>query len=429
VSATTGHRATWFSAMAAIALRGLTLGSRFLLSVLLIWMLPPAEVGWYGLVTATLAFGVLAVGLEFYTYTLREIVPASPDRRVQILGNQVVLHLIAYFVTLVLTLAAVLFGLAGAALALWCLALLAVETASLEAVRVLIVMSRLIPAYLVLFVRGGIWVYVVALMMLLFPSTRRLEVVFLIWTVSAAAAIGLAAFFLKDLPWRHIRDFKIDWAWLRQGLKTARPFMITGGSLLMLSYFDRFLIEAFIGRTAVGIFTFYSTVIVGVMSLSSAISHQFLPKLVEAQTISHDSVRTIMRAFLSMMLSVMTPLIILCALAAKPALDWADLRPYAENVVVFQIMLLGAMVRVVADVPSYGLYAARADNQLLMCNLGAAAISIALNLLLIPSYALFGAACAWLAANVFLLVSMTLVLRRQYRQQRPLAEVDPPAAS
>ncbi len=54
---------------AALILRGLTLASRFLLSLLLARMLSPAEMGEYGLLTAALAFALLAIGLEFYSYT------------------------------------------------------------------------------------------------------------------------------------------------------------------------------------------------------------------------------------------------------------------------------------------------------------------------------------------------------------------------
>ena len=63
-------------AFAVIILRGLTLASRFLLSVLLARMLSPEEMGQYGLVTAVLAFALLALGLEFYSHMYREMVPA-----------------------------------------------------------------------------------------------------------------------------------------------------------------------------------------------------------------------------------------------------------------------------------------------------------------------------------------------------------------
>ena len=49
------------AALSVLILRGLTLSSRFLLSVLLARMLTPDEMGQYGLVTAVLAFALLLI--------------------------------------------------------------------------------------------------------------------------------------------------------------------------------------------------------------------------------------------------------------------------------------------------------------------------------------------------------------------------------
>jgi len=49
------------TAASVLILRGLTLSSRFLLSVLLARMLSPDEMGQYGLITAVLAFALLAL--------------------------------------------------------------------------------------------------------------------------------------------------------------------------------------------------------------------------------------------------------------------------------------------------------------------------------------------------------------------------------
>ena len=76
---------------AVVVLRALTLASRFFLSLLLARMLTAAELGQYGLVTAFLAFALLGVGLEFYSYTLRQMVPAEPQKRVRIIVDQIAL--------------------------------------------------------------------------------------------------------------------------------------------------------------------------------------------------------------------------------------------------------------------------------------------------------------------------------------------------
>src|ERR1700753_658930 len=93
-----GRRPAIIAAMSVLLLRGLTLASRFLLSVLLARMLTPDAVGEYGLITATLAFALVVIGLEFYSHTMRELVPAGEVRRVEIIANQLLLAAIIFAV-------------------------------------------------------------------------------------------------------------------------------------------------------------------------------------------------------------------------------------------------------------------------------------------------------------------------------------------
>ena len=57
------------------------------------------------------------------------------------------------------------------------------------------------------------------------------------------------------------------------------------------------------------------------------------------------------------------------------------LSTYASGIGVFYAMLPGIFLRMLADVPSYALYAARSDKYLLICNLGSAVVSTLLNVL------------------------------------------------
>src|SRR5437870_228660 len=197
---------------AAFILRGLTLASRFLLSLLLARMLSPAEMGQYGLLTATLAFALLAIGLEFYSYTLREMVPATPAGRTRIIAGQITLAVMALLVVGVLVLAAVLAGLFPSRLAPSFLLILLTEHISLEATRILIITWRPVRAYIGVFFRGGIWVYAMAVLMFTTPSMRTLETVLIWWAGGGLASIAFSAISLSDLPWRDLRGYRPDWS-------------------------------------------------------------------------------------------------------------------------------------------------------------------------------------------------------------------------
>jgi O-antigen/teichoic acid export membrane protein len=415
------------AAVSVLILRGLTLSSRFLLSVLLARMLLPAEMGEYGLITAILAFALLGLGLEFYSHTLRELVPASPARRARIIADQIALGAVTFLVVGIFSALAVLTGLFPARLAPWFLLILATEHISLEATRILIITSRPVRAYVGVFLRGGIWVYAIAILMFTIPSSRSLETVLVWWALGGIGSIILAAFSLRDLPWGDLKYQRPDWAWIASGLRSARPFMLTAAGALTISYVDRFMIDGFVGREALGIYTFYSTISIGILSLGASVSQQFLPKLIAAHAAGVTAFRKVIRTFswsLSWSLfGIAGGMIVLAAALILPMLSVMQLSQYAENAGVFFLMLPGILLRVLADVPSYALYAARADGKLLVCNLGSAVVSILLNLTLIPALGIHGAALSNCVASAALLIALTFFAVRKVRENRPEPEV------
>ena len=368
----------------ALFLRALTLASRFLLSLLLARMLSPAEMGEYGLLTAALAFALLVVGLEFYSYTLREMVPATPVRRARIIVDQIALGTAVLTALGVLMLAAIFTGVLSTRLAPWLLLILATEHASLEATRILIITSRPVRGYVSVFLRGGIWVYAIAALMLAAPSTRTLEMVLVFWAVGGVLSIAFSAISLSDLPWRELKGYKPDWTLILHGLRTARPFMLTATGALVISYVDRFVIDQFVGREALGIYTFYSTILIGLLSLGGSISHQFLPKVIAGYAAGANEYRAALQSFLWSMLALAAGTIVFCGFSMEPILRLLGLSAYESGILVFYAMLPAIFLRMLADVPSYALYAARSDKSLLFCNLGSAAVSTLLNFLLVP---------------------------------------------
>jgi O-antigen/teichoic acid export membrane protein len=414
------------AAVLVLMLRGLTLASRFLLSLLLARMLSPAEMGEYGLLTAVLAFALLAVGLEFYSYTLREMVPATPAGRTRIIANQITLGAMALLAVGALLLAAVLCGLFPARLAPWFLLILVTEHISLEATRILIITWHSVRAYVGVFLRGGIWVYAMAVLMFTTPSTRTLETVLIWWAAGGVLSIAFSALALLELPWRELKRYRPDWGAIRGGLRTARPFLLTAAGALVISYVDRFFIDSFIGREALGIYTFYSTIAIGMLSLGASVSHQFLPKVIAGYAAGEQAYRSTLRSFFWSLLALGSAVTIVSGVLMGPMLDLLELTTYRSHIWVFYAMLPGVFLRILADVPSYALYAARADNDLLLCNLGAALMSTLLNLGLIPILGVYGAALAGGIASAGLLLSLAFLASRKMRGNSK--EPQPPAS-
>lgn len=403
-------------AVSALILRALTLVSRFLLSLVLARMLSPAEVGEYGLLTAALAFALLAIGLEFYSYTLREMVPATPVQQIWIIADQMALGATSLLVVGVLIFSAVLAGLLPARLAPWFLLILITEHVSLKSTRILIITWRPVRAYVGVFLRGGVWVYAIAVLMFMAPSTRTLETVLISWALGGLLAIVFSAISLLDLPWRELRGYRPDWHAILNGLRTARPFMLTAAGALIISYVDRFVIDRFVGREALGIYTFYSTILIGLLSLGGSVSHQFLPKIIAGYASGVDAYRKALRSFSWSMLALASGTMVLSGLAMGPMLNVLGLSAYASSISVFYSMLPGIFLRMLGDVPSYALYAARSDKYLLLCNLGAALVSTVLNFILVPVFGIYGAALTGGVASAVLFFSLAFLAVRGMRE-------------
>ncbi len=90
-----------------------------------------------------------------------------------------------------------------------------------------------------------------------------------------------------------------------------------------------------------------------------------------------------------------------------PMLTALGLSTYASGISVFYAMLPGIFLRMLADVPSYALYAARSDKYLLFCNLGSALVSTVLNFMLVPVFGIYGAALTGGVASAILFFSLS----------------------
>jgi len=194
--------------------------------------------------------------------------------------------------------------------------------------------------------------------------------------------------------------------------------MLTAAGALTISYVDRFMIDGFVGRGALGIYTFYSTISIGILSLGASVSHQFLPKIIAAYAVGRAAYCRVIRNFFLVPVRVQVPCWFWRRFLIGPLLAVLKLVQYAQSVAVFFVMLPGILLRILADVPSYALYAARADGKLLYCNLGSAIVSVLLNLMLVPVLGIFGAAVSGGIASAVSLLALTYFALRGMREGR-----------
>jgi O-antigen/teichoic acid export membrane protein len=398
-----------FSVTAANAgLRALTLASKFALVIVLARYFAPEDVGTYGLMFSAVAIAVFALGLEYHYFTIRALIARPEGRQAGLVRDQAVLY--ALVAMAVLPLLGVLFWsgiwspVPGGVLP-WFFVLVVVELAAQEAGIALIALSRPLAANLVLFVRSGIWVYPVVILTIL--GVRELSLIFLAWFGGALFSIAVAAWCLRGIGWRVALADPVDWSEMKTGLRIAAPFVITTGASMGLLFVDRFIIEAYQGLGPVGIYTLFAGIATSLHTLvNTSVSLIRMPRLVKTH---HEADRARFRHELGTMARITAASAVSLALVMSvgivPILRIVGKAVYEANLPVFFGLLAAAMIRALADVPLYSLYAKHRDVLLLVVNLMGFLVVVTTNLVLVPAIGIIGSAIAAVtgAAVLFLL--------------------------
>ena len=383
-----------------LALRGFTLGSRFLLLFALAHWLEPFDVGMIGLLTAIIGYGIYVVGLEFYTFSARELIHAPPAHRAWLLWHQGLLHTFAFLIgVIVLYVASIAQWIPNEYFG-WLCALLLLEQVAQETYRILVALSRQLTASLVLFVRTGAWCLVVIGAMALEPSLRHVHFVLACWTGGAAIAcllglvgLGKAVNFSRPVTW--------DFHWIQRGLRIALPLFAASLAIRGMATFDRFMVESAAGLDVVGAYVLFASVAVAVLAfLDAGVVDFAYPRLV-ALTRSHD-----IRGFLEEMGKVRTKILWMTALLVAGALTSSHIlvrlldRPtYTENLVLVHSLLAIAVLNALSIIPHLGLYALRQDRSIVVSQLLGCAVFVSVALAGLPSIGihaiLLGLAAGW----------------------------------
>ena len=207
--------------------------------------------------------------------------------------------------------------------------------------------------------------------------------------------------------------YGIDWNWLRGGLVVARPFLITAISAVSLVVLDRFFIMSYHGMAAVGIYTFFAGITSGLhMLVNAGVSMIRLPRIVSAYkrgdtTAYRDEVLVLFKVTMVATLALGG----IIAVAIFPVMYFVGQQVYWDGLPTFFILLVAAMVRCLADVPIYALYAKNCDMRIMIANVTAFAVFVLANVLLVPPLGVLGAALAAVAGAVWLLGANVVAAR------------------
>ncbi len=386
-----------------VALRSLSLASRFILLFVLARLLSPTDVGLYGLVSATVSFSVLVVGGDYYTYSQRELMSRPRDQWSFVLQHQALAIALLYAVLLPLQWPIFGFDLLSRSFAPWFFTLLVVEHLAQELSRLLVAMQKPLSASLMLFLRSGIWVWVMVPLMWNISLLQRLETVFIGWFVGSS----LSVLFSLAIVWRAIPNwqwFHVDWGWLLIGYRKGLIFLIATMCLKTLLTADRYIVEHFAGADMLGAYVLYMSMAMAIVKfLDPAIFSFLYPRLISAWRQGDFGVyRCVLKEFSVSAILTSSGLAIVCAILAPLVLRWTGNAIYSAQQPLLWILLVMVVIYAVGMVPHYGLYARGADRSILFAQLSSLIVFAVLVALTVGSWPLYAVPLALIGAFMWM---------------------------
>lgn len=382
-------------------------GAKFALAVYMARYLGLADVGLFGLMVGA-ATGIPAIfGFGLNDWTGRHLVgmaraaamPVAVTRLAATVVVQIVLQAVAWGLVALFhpPIATSTLALASAVLFL---EHLAVDDYSLEIGR-----ERPTFANVQLFLRAGLWPLPVIGWGLLDPAARSLDVVLGGWLAGLIAMWAVVA--VRGLSGGRWRLIGFDGAYLRSALRGSVPFWLADMGTVGNLYLDRFILSAFMGLEATGVYTFFWSFanVAHTLAVNGIVQPQ-APRLIAAERSGDPAAFAAERTRLVRDSIVWAGLLIAAIGVLLPlVLPWFGRPLLVANLPVFWAILTATAVRIGSDGLGFVLYALRCDRAIAVTSLLGVAATAAAGLTLVPSLGIGGAAvgCLVVAFGSFFL--------------------------
>lgn len=339
---------------------------KFLLIFFLARFLSPGDLGLYGLLVATVGYALFVVGLDFYTYSTRELLKYERTVWGGYLKAHVALCMILYAMLVPLVIALFLAGWMPWSLLPWFFTLLVLEHVNQELGRLLIAIGQPMSASIILFFRSGLWAVLITVLMFFDPQRRTLECVLQAWVLGAivGGGIGIWCFYGLGIgQWRSA----IDWAWVRRGITVAAPLVVATLSLRGLFTLDRYWFQALVDLNTLGVYVLFGGICNALIAFLDAGVFAFIyPALIKSYHAQDPAafVSGIRKLFFqTIVLSV--GFVVGALIVIHPLLVWLDKPLYLDHLYLFPWILAGAVLYALGMIPHYALYAQSLDSPII----------------------------------------------------------------
>ncbi|MDO9185002.1 MAG: polysaccharide biosynthesis C-terminal domain-containing protein [Bacteroidia bacterium] len=393
-----------------LSLRGLSMGARFLLIFCLGKYFSIEDLGLYGIFYTTVTLGILALGLDFYTFSNREILYAKNEDKLSILRNQLLFYGLTYVCFLLPMLLIFFYDVLPFKFICFFYVILVLEHLSQEFYRIFIILSYPIFANWLLFLRTAIWVFLLIVAYAIMQyNNYSLAPIFIGWIIGAGLSVLLGFIrIIKLFKGYSLKPIQLNW--FISGIKVCSFYFFSTIALKIIESSNRYMIEYWCDLKSVGIFVFYSQI---ANMINVVIFTLFLmviyPKLIIAvndkNIIEFNHLKSyIMKKVLIYSISLG---LVLAALI-YPILFFINKNEYFYEIVTFYILVVSNIFLNISLVYHYILYAFKKDFSLFISTTIGAISSLIFNVILIKKFGIAGAATSLLLSYMILTISKAI---------------------
>ncbi len=380
-----------------ISLRALEVASKFTLTIIITAFGNETLLGDYSIVLTTVTIAYLFLGMDFYTFSHREIIQHPSQSRGKMIYDQIAWGLfISVFVI-------VLFFLIGQFNpefpflyhGFYVMLLLPSEFINQEIYRFLILFGKTSLANLMSFIRNGFWVLLLGGILYFDLNDFSLELLIGSWALCSWIAFFIGLYLLGKFQKLSVHLLSpINISWLKQGLISALPFFVSTLFLKVLEFANRYILLHFSSKSTVGVFVFYAQFasIINIL-LNVAVLAVYYPKFLHLANNNKEliKIRNKCRTIITLSYLLLGPL---CYVFQSYYLQYFanDRLELKNNLNIYWLVLLGSYFSSLTVLSDYVLYTKHFDKVLAYVTIITGTLSFLIVFFMTKYLALFGVA-------------------------------------
>ena len=377
------------------------LGSKFLVVTLMSKYFNVDVFGNYGLITSIITILIFVLGLDFYNYSIRNILKTKEGKDViDKVIVKFVFFIVIYFV----------FGFSGFFIfntidyikpyVFLVIFLVITEHLSQEIYRLLIGFKKVLKANIILFFRTVSWT-VVIIYDYIYNNNITIEKIFTLWLIANILTILYVLFTSIRNNYNSLLNASLNLSWVLNGLKISSVFFLATISLKSIEYANRFIVDYFIGEKLAGIFLFYSNISILITLYINTIVISFeLPELIKS--VKTPKIDSLLYKFKKSLLLHIFISSIFILIVIKPILIWQNKEEFSQFFPLILFFIVGVGLMNFSLLYHFKLYIYHKDKPLLKSMLISAILSFIITIWLTHSYGIYGAALSFVISCLIL---------------------------